>query len=92
MIKLKEKSSERKAQDLIVVEGAREILRAKENNFEIKTLFVCDIVNQKRHKEIFLDIQHLVRVSKEVFEKIATAKTLTGFSRSSSQNIFDFLI
>ena len=78
VIKLKEKSSERKAQDLIVVEGAREILRAKENNFEIKTLFVCDIVNQKRHKEIFSNINHLVRVSKEVFEKIAYRENSDG--------------
>ena len=78
VIKLKEKSSERKAQDLIVVEGAREILRAKESCYEIKTLFVCDIVNQKRHKEIFLDVNHLVRVSKEVFEKIAYRENSDG--------------
>ncbi|MBI3502353.1 MAG: RNA methyltransferase [Bacteroidetes bacterium] len=78
VIKLKEKSSERKLQDLIVVEGAREILRAKENKFEIKTLFVCDIVNQKRHKEIFSGIHHLVRVSKEVFEKIAYRENSDG--------------
>ncbi len=78
VIKLKEKSSERKAQNLIVVEGAREILRARENNFEIKTLFVCDIVNQKRHKEILSNIHHLVRVSKEVFEKIAYRENSDG--------------
>ena len=52
VLRLKEKSSERKAQNLVVVEGGREVRMAKENNFEIKTLFVCDAVNQKRHKEI----------------------------------------
>jgi len=78
VLKLKEKSSERKAQDLIVVEGAREILMAKHNKFDIKTLFVCDIVNQKRHKEIFSDIHHLVRVSKEVFEKISYRENSDG--------------
>ena len=61
-----------------MVEGAREILRAKESGYEIKTLFVCDIVNQKRHKEIFLDVNHLVRVSKEVFEKIAYRENSDG--------------
>ena len=71
VLRLKEKSSERKAQNLVVVEGGREVRMAKENNFEIKTLFVCDAVNQKRHKEIISSVSHLVRVSKDVFEKIS---------------------
>ena len=78
VLKLKEKSSERRAQDLIVVEGARELMTAKKNKFEIKTLFVCDLVNQKRHKEIFSDIHHLVRVSKEVFDKISYRENSDG--------------
>ena len=78
VLKLKEKSSERKAQNLVVVEGAREIRMAKQNNFQIKTLFVCDAVNQKRHKEIFTSISHLVRVSKEVFDKIAYRENFDG--------------
>ena len=42
VIKLLEKSSERKSQNLIVVEGMREINLSKESGFEIETLFVCD--------------------------------------------------
>ena len=78
VLKLKEKSSERKAQNLVVVEGAREIMMAIRNKFEIKTLFVCDVVNQKRHKELFSGISHLVRVSKEVFEKLAYRENSDG--------------
>lgn len=76
--KLKDKSSERKLQNLIVVEGAREIGMAKENGFIIKTLFICDAINQKRNKEILAGISHLVRVSKEVFEKIAYRENSDG--------------
>ncbi len=78
VLKLKEKSSERRAQNLIVVEGAREILMAIRNKFEIKTLFVCDIVNQKRHKELSTGLGHIVRVSKEVFDKIAYRENSDG--------------
>src|ERR1051325_10934368 len=78
VIKLKEKSSERKLQDLIVVEGLREIQRAKENKFEIKTLFICDAIFNKKHKEILSAIHHLVRVSKEVFEKISYRENSDG--------------
>ena len=76
--KLKDKSSERKLQNLIVVEGAREISMARESGFAIKTLFICDAVNQKRNKEILVGINHLVRVSKEVFEKIAYRENSDG--------------
>ena len=78
VLKLKEKSSERKAQGLIVVEGLREIKMAKENHLEIKTLFVCDDIFQKRNKEILSNIHHLVRVSKEVFEKISYRENSDG--------------
>jgi len=78
VLKLKEKSSERKTQGLIVVEGAREIRMAKEHNFEIKTLFVCDAINQKRNKEIVSGVSHLVRISKEVFSKIAYRENSDG--------------
>lgn len=78
VLKLKEKSSERKIQGLIVLEGLREIKMAKEYKFEIKTLFVCDAIFQKRNKEILADIHHLVRVSKEVFEKISYRENSDG--------------
>ncbi|HEY4800587.1 MAG TPA: RNA methyltransferase [Bacteroidia bacterium] len=78
VLKLKEKSSERRNQNLIVVEGAREIKMAIENKFEIKTLFVCDAINRKRSREFVAGVSHLVRVSKEVFDKIAYRENSDG--------------
>lgn len=78
VLKLKEKASERKQQDLIVVEGLREILMAKENGFGIKTLFVCDDIANRKSKELISQAHHLVRVSKEVFDKIAYRENSDG--------------
>lgn len=78
VLKLKEKASERKAQDVIVVEGYREIRAAKKNDYAIKTLFVCDAIFNKKNKNILDNISHLVRVSKEVFEKIAYRENSDG--------------
>lgn len=78
VLKLKEKSSERKLQDLIVVEGIREILKAKENNYEIKTLFVCDTLFNKKNKDVITGISHLVHISKDVFEKISYRENSDG--------------
>lgn len=63
-----QKVSERRAQNLIIVEGRREIERAVQCGFEIDTLFVCtglatvDSLPAARITE---------EVSEEVFEKIA---------------------
>ena len=78
VLKLKEKASERKQQDLIVVEGLREILMAKENSFSIKTLFVCDDIVSRKSKELVSQAHHLVRISKEVFDKIAYRENSDG--------------
>lgn len=78
VLKLKEKSSERRQQDLIVVEGLREILMAKENGFEIKTLFVCDDVAGNGSKELISCVHHLVRISKDVFEKVTYRENSDG--------------
>jgi RNA methyltransferase, TrmH family len=78
VLKLKEKSSERKMQDLIVVEGLREILMARENGFDIKTIFVCDAIAEKKSKELVSSVSHIVRISREVFEKIAYRENSDG--------------
>lgn len=78
VLKLKEKSSERKQQGLIVVEGLREILMAKENGFALKTLFVCDDIAGKKSKELVSSVSHLVRISKDVFEKITYRENSDG--------------
>jgi RNA methyltransferase, TrmH family len=78
VLKLKEKSSERRSQDLIVVEGYREISAAKENGYQIKTLFVCDEVIGKKNKVLVSSVAHLVRISRGVFDKIAYRENSDG--------------
>lgn len=78
VLKLKEKSSERKLQDLIVVEGLREILMAKENGYGIKTLFICEDIAGRKSKELVSSASHLVKISKEIFHKIAYRENSDG--------------
>lgn len=74
IVKLSGKSSERKSQNLIVIEGAREINLAKENGFEIEILFVCsEIIKQN-----FFEFNSVVEVSKNVFKKIAYRENSDG--------------
>ncbi len=72
--KLLEKSSERKSQNLIVVEGMREINLAKESGFEIETLFVCDEIA----KHAIPDDATVIYISKNVFGKIAYRENSDG--------------
>lgn len=62
-----QKASERKEQNLIIIEGKREIERAQSSGFHIETLFVCP--------EIASDFSSInapiEEVTKDVFEKIA---------------------
>lgn len=78
VLKLKEKASERRQQDLIVVEGLREILMATESGFELKTLFVCDDIAGKKSKDLVASARHLVRISEDVFEKITYRENSDG--------------
>ena len=62
------KVSERRAQNLIIVEGRREIERAVQCGFEIDTLFVC---TELANVDTLPAARITEEVSKEVFEKIA---------------------
>lgn len=65
-----QKSSERRAQNRIIIEGRREIERALACGFVIDTLFIC---NEIFEGENIIDIKadFVEEVSLEVFEKIA---------------------
>ena len=82
VLKLKEKSSERRSQDLIVVEGLREILMAKENGFDISTLFVCDDIAGNRSRDTVhrasTSVSSCIRISKIVFDKISYRENSDG--------------
>jgi len=63
-----QKASERKEQQLIVVEGRREIERALKNNFQLEKLFACAEICGKYTK---IEAKETIWISKDVFEKVA---------------------
>lgn len=70
VVKLQEKASERRAQDLVVIEGRREIGLAMDAGIEIRNLFVCNELLKEPLEEAVPGIE-ITEVSKEVFSKIA---------------------
>jgi TrmH family RNA methyltransferase len=72
LVKLIEKSAERKEQNLIVIEGKREIDLAIQSGFEIETIFVCtDIAGE-------LSYPNQQIITRAVFEKIAYRENSDG--------------
>ncbi|POY38986.1 rRNA methyltransferase [Solitalea longa] len=70
VLKLQEKSSERRKQNLIVFEGNRELGLALDAGFKIKTLFVCqEVWGDERIEGV--SQRDIFYISKEVFDKIA---------------------
>ena len=75
LIKLQQKSRERKEKDLFVVEGIQENRLALENNFEATQFFVYEEVFKN---EIQLPEKEIITLTKDVFEKIAYRATTGG--------------
>lgn len=63
-----QKSSERREQNRIIIEGRREIERAIACGFVVDTLFIC---NEILSAEVNIEANTIEEVSLEVFEKIA---------------------
>ncbi len=74
IVKLQQKSSERKAQGLFVVEGTKEIERAFRSGFRPKTIFFCSsimgILDFQFYFELFKTVESH-KVTKEVYSKIS---------------------
>lgn len=77
IVKLQEKSSERRNQGLVVVEGLREIGLALEAGLIIDTLFYCDDFKDFT-ASIVPQAQAVFSITKEVFNKIAYREDSDG--------------
>ena len=79
ILKLQQKSSERKKQNLIVIEGLREISLALKAGIKIKSVFFCpDIISEEEIKDI-LDInQNSFEIGQEVYNKLAYRSSTEG--------------
>lgn len=79
---LKEKSRERKKSGLFVLEGMREFLLALKGNYKIETvLFYDSIISEEKVNELIGTLEtrpYLVKVSKEVYQKLAYRETTEG--------------
>lgn len=68
------KTKERKAQNLIVIEGARELALALSVRYEIETIFICpELFSKTEYPDVLNSIEKtkLIEVTQAVFEKIA---------------------
>jgi len=79
IVKLK-KASERKAKQIVVVDGAREIELAKKSGNEILELFYCPELIKKEVKDFFgLNSEKITETSSAVFEKICYKESPDGY-------------
>jgi TrmH family RNA methyltransferase len=66
-----QKASERRAQQLIVIDGAREIELAKKSGIELLELFYCPSLIKKEVKDFFgLNQEKITETTEAVFKKI----------------------
>jgi len=79
IVLLKEKSRERKKNNLFIIEGVREIDLAIKGNYTIETvLFYPELISESKiRSNINQDIK-LIEISKEVYQKIAYRETTEG--------------
>lgn len=89
VIKLQEKARERKKQQLFVIEGKREITLAINGNYTIENILFCEeIITEKEVRIIFNDDDKLIKISKEVFEKLAYRTSTEGLIATAKTKDF----
>lgn len=76
LLKLIEKSSERRTQNLIVVEGKRELDLAIAAGMEIEQLFFCDVLGANANA---VPASQYFEISREVFAKLAYREKSDGY-------------
>ncbi len=76
---LKDKTRERKKTGSFVIEGERELLMAVKAGYEINTiLFNADLFPKERLEESTFAKIEIIRISKEVYQKLAYRETTEG--------------
>lgn len=79
IVQLQDKSRVRKKEGMFVVEGQREISLALQGSFIIDTvLFDGNLISEEAVRRITFQKAHLIKVSKEVYEKIAYRSSTEG--------------
>lgn len=94
IILLQEKSKERRKSGLFVVEGARELNMAIENNYQVDSVFYSEDL-EHNHDWSAIDIEKHYHVSKAVLEKITyrgTQSEVCAILRTKNQELVDLNI
>lgn len=79
LLKLQEKSRERRKKGLFLVEGQREISLVLKGNYEIDTiLYVADLFSEEDFIKSFSNSISIIEITKEVYQKLAYRDTTEG--------------
>ncbi|KAB1158642.1 RNA methyltransferase [Tenacibaculum aiptasiae] len=79
LLKLQDKSRERKKKGLFLVEGKREISLVIKGAYQIETiLFVPELFSEKSLQEIQKHTTNCIEITKEVYQKLAYRDTTEG--------------
>jgi TrmH family RNA methyltransferase len=79
VLKLQEKSRERKKQNRFIIEGKREISLAIDTNYEFETvLFYPELISEQEVFNLFNKNINRIKISKEVYQKIAYRNSTEG--------------
>ncbi|MFO7842193.1 MAG: RNA methyltransferase [Bacteroidales bacterium] len=79
ILKLQQKSAERKKQNLIVIEGIREIKLALQSGMQVKSIFFCsDIVSEDEITNHFKVTATIFDISIDIYRKLAYRGSTEG--------------
>ncbi len=82
LILLREKSRNRKKEEIFTIEGAREIGLAIRGNYVVETiLFQKDIFSEEAVSQLISDLKNspeIIHISKEVYEKLSCRSSTEG--------------
>lgn len=79
LIKLQEKSRERKRTGLFIIEGKREISLAVATNYKFDTiLYFEELISDQEVLHLFNENIHRIQISKEVYQKLAYRDSTEG--------------
>ena len=91
LLKLQDKSRERKKKGLFLVEGQREISLVIKGNYQIDTiLFVADMFTDDNLEKLTKHSENCIEITKEIYQKLAYRDTTEGIIAVVKSKFFDF--
>ena len=96
LVKLQEKSRERKKQGLFIIEGLRELSLAVSSNYEVKTIFINEnIIDENVIRDILNKEVEIISLTNSVYQKVAYRESTEGvicIVKGKKHNLSDITI